>query len=96
MNIKGIIGAVMVMLNVGLIGCNTLPPTDDQMLQQAVMERLNRDDLVRRQMLSATVQAGVVTLHGVVSDEVIRLRALSVAQATPGLQGQVRDQMTRR
>lgn len=96
MNIKRIAGLAVLVLNLGFIGCDTLPPTNDQMLKQAVMERLNRDALVRRQMLSATVQGGIVTLHGVVSDEGLRLRALGVAQATPGVQGQVQDQMTRR
>jgi osmotically-inducible protein OsmY len=96
MNIKIIAGAMLVAVSLGLLGCDTLPPTDDQMLKQAVLERLNRDELLRRQMLSASVQGGVVTLHGAVSDEGIRLRAVSVAQATPGVQGQVRDQMTRR
>lgn len=89
-------GILMVILGLGLAGCSSLPPpVEDQSLKQAVMERLDQDILVRRQVLSVSVQNGVVTLRGTITDEALRLRAKSIVQSTPGVV-EVQDQTTRR
>ncbi|TAN39172.1 MAG: BON domain-containing protein [Verrucomicrobia bacterium] len=85
-----------VVLGLNLIGCSTLSSTDDQDLQRIIMERLNQDNLVRRQMLNVTVQEGVVILRGVVNDETVRMRAVSIVQGTPGVQKKIQDQTVRR
>ena len=84
------------LLGVGLAGCSSLQSSGDDNLRLVVLERLQQDDLVRRQMLSASVQDGVVTLHGVIHDEGVRIRAINIAQSTPGVNKPVQDQMIRR
>jgi len=93
MKIKNI--GCLVALGISFAGCGTLSPTNDRELQQAITERLGQDDLVRRQMLSVSVQAGVPILRGVVHDEAVRARALSIAQGTPGVEKKVQDQTVR-
>ena len=85
-----------VLVGVGLVGCSSIQSSGDDNLRLAVMTRLQQDDLVNRQMLSATVQDGVVTLHGVIHDEGVRIRAVNIAQNTPGVNKPVQDQMIRR
>jgi len=84
------------LVGVGLAGCSSVQPSGDDNLRQAVMERLQQDDLVQRQLLSVSVQDGVVTLHGVIHDEGVRMRAISLTQSTPGVNKPVQDQMIRR
>ena len=80
----------------GLVGCGTMPtPSEDSSLAQAVLERLYQDNLIRRQGLGVSVTNGVVTLHGAITDETLRMRAKSIAESTPGVSA-VQDQTTRR
>jgi len=89
-------GLVAAMAIAGVSGCASLQPrTEDAGLSQAVLERLYRDSLVQRQVLGVSVENGVVTLRGTVSDESIRMRAKSIAESTPGVI-KVVDQTTRR
>ena len=94
---KIILAGLMVGLTmVGGVGCDTLQPgNEDANLSRAVMERLNNDSLVQRQGLGVFVANGVVTLHGTITDESIRIRAKSIAESTPGVV-KVQDQITRR
>jgi len=80
----------------GLAGCDTVQPrTEDQGLTQSVMERLYQDNLVSRQVLGVTVQNGVATLRGSITDEGVRARAKAIVQSTPGVV-EVKDQTIRR
>ncbi|MCX7007106.1 MAG: BON domain-containing protein [Kiritimatiellaeota bacterium] len=89
-------GLMTLVVAAWLAGCDTLQPrTEDQSLSQVVLERLNQDSLVRRQILGVTVENGVVTLRGTITDEGIRIRAKSIAESTPGVV-KVQDQTTRR
>jgi len=93
---KRMILGCMALIMVGLTGCGSLPPpVEDQSLAQAVKERLDQDDLIKRQLLGVSAHDGVVTLYGTVTDDALRLRAKSIAESTPGVMS-VKDQTTRR
>jgi osmotically-inducible protein OsmY len=88
--------AVVAVLVAGWTGCDTLQPaTEDQNLTQSVIERLYQDKLVGRQVLGVTVQNGVATMRGSITDEGLRARAKSIVQSTPGVV-EVKDQTFRR
>jgi len=85
-----------VVAGLGLAGCGSLPPpVEDQGVTKAVMERLYQDELIRRQVLAVSVQNGVATMHGTITDEALRLRAKSIVQSTPGVT-EVLDETSRR
>jgi len=94
---KMILGCSLAMVLVaGVVGCDTLPPaTEDTKLAQAALERLYQDKLVSHEVLGVTVQKGVATLHGTISDEGLRARAKSIVQNTPGVV-EVKDETVRR
>lgn len=94
---KMMLGCSMaVVLAAGWAGCDTLPPsTEDQNLTKAVIERLYQDKLVSSQVLGVTIQNGVATMHGSVTDDGLRARAKSIVQSTPGVV-EVKDQTIRR
>jgi len=80
----------------GVAGCDTLQPTtEDKKLTQSVLERLYQDKLVSHEVLGVTVQKGVATLHGSITDEGLRARAKSIVQNTPGVV-EVKDETVRR
>ncbi|MCX6998371.1 MAG: BON domain-containing protein [Kiritimatiellaeota bacterium] len=83
------------LLGLCLAGCTTAPSGADQSLKNEVLHRLNADDLIRREVVGVTVEQGVITLIGTVSDEALRLRAISIAQGITGVQ-KVEDRLLRK
>ena len=85
----------MGVLGLCLAGCTTAPQGADQGLKSEVLHRLNTDDLLKREVVGVTVEQGVVTLIGTVSDDALRLRAIGIAAGTPGVQ-KVEDRLLRK
>jgi hypothetical protein len=70
-------------LALGVAGCksSTPPPADDATLTQAVHSRLSGDSALSTESIQASVQNGIVTLNGTVSNEAARsLAAADVSQ----------------
>ena len=78
-----------------LAGCTTPLEGVDQSLKSEVLHRLNQDDLIKRQVIGVTVEQGVVTLAGTVSDEALRMRAVGIVSGIPGVQ-KVEDRLRRK
>jgi len=87
---RGVAGLVLL----GLAGCATPVLDENQVLSNAVVYRLNQDDVLRRSVISVTAAQGVVTLMGTVPNDALRLRAIGIAQGTPGVQ-KVEDRLQR-
>lgn len=77
-----------------LVGCATTPSANlyeppaaasDQALAAEITQRLAYDAVTGNATYGVSARDGVVTLSGSVHDETVRLRALGIARATPGV-----------
>ena len=75
-----------------VMGCANLalPETgSDAELAEAIQDRLSQDAVAGRSPLGVSVEQGVATLSGSLSDAGARARALSIVRGTPGVRGVV-------
>ena len=81
------LGLVIVLLTV--VGCATMQTgagsENDQAVQRHVLERLQQDGVTASHGLGVRVRGGVAMLNGSVPDETVRVRAMSIVRATPGV-----------
>lgn len=54
-------------------------------VRDAVVDRLREDPVTARQTFGVNVSGGVVTLTGSVRNPQVRMRAISIAEGTPGV-----------
>ena len=94
MNKRSVWGSLVGLTLLWATGCTTLPLDDDQGLRNAVLQRLNQDELIRRTMINVTARQGVITLMGQIPDDALRLRAVSIVRGTPGVR-EVEDHLRR-
>jgi hypothetical protein len=73
-------------LSLGIAGCkSTPPPPDDAATATALQSRISSDEALKTEAIQSSVQNGIATLNGTVSNDAARALAASDAAQVPGI-----------